>query len=134
MPTVQASQPVLFAVIAVNEKNSCKIAGTLLDQDGVAVPLASVSSLTLTLYDRATDGIINSRNAQDIKNANGGTLHATSGAFTLTLSALDNPIVTTSTAAQAIETHYALIQASWSGNGYWSGLAQINVRQVHRVP
>lgn len=127
-----AVQPAEIAIVTVNEGNLALISGTLNDEAGDAVPLSALSTLTLTLYDRATDTIINSRTAQSILNANGGTFHATSGAFTLTLSADDNVIVTSTIAAGRTETHYGLIEATWSGGGYWSGLIRIMVRQVHR--
>lgn len=134
MSTITATQDELVADISVNELNPCVISGTLLDQSGTAVALASVSSLVCTLYDHRADSIINSRNAQSILNTNGGTLHATSGAFTLTLSSDDNVIVSSTLSPGRQETHYALLEATWSGGGYWSGLVRIRVRQVHRAP
>lgn len=132
MTTVRENQPAEIAVVTVNEGNVAVIGGTLLDEAGDAIAAASLSAFTLTLYDRATDTIINSRNAQSVLNTNGGTLHATSGAFTLTLSSDDNPILSTSLAAGRTETHIALLEATWSGGGYWSGLIRVQVRQVHR--
>lgn len=129
--TTTAKQPAEIAVITVNEENLALISGTLTDEEGVAVPLSALSGLTLTLYDKDLDSIINSRNAQSILNVNGGAFHATTGAFTLTLSAADNAIVTTRDAGR-LETHYGLVEASWSGGGYWSGLIRVQVRQVHR--
>lgn len=129
--TTTATQPAEIAIVTVNEGNLAVISGTLTDETGAAVALASLSTLTLTLYDRASDAIINSRNAQSIKNVNGGTFHATSGAFTLTLSAADNVIVTPR-APGTFETHLGLIQATWSAGGYWSGVVRLQVREVHR--
>lgn len=132
--TVTAIQDAEVAVITVNELNPCLISGTLEDQDGAPVALASISSLVCTLYNRTSDAIINSRNAQTILNTNGGTLHATTGAFTLLLDSDDNVIVSTTLAPGRTETHFALVEAEWSGGGYWSGLFRILVRQVHRAP
>lgn len=131
MSTTTAAQAAEIAVITVNEGNIALISGTLTDEAGDAVPLAAIATLTLTLYDADLDSIINSRNAQSILNTNGGTLHATTGAFTLTLSAADNVIVTTREAGRT-ETHYGLVEATWTGGGYWSGLLRVRVRQVHR--
>lgn len=127
-----AVQPAEIAIITINEGNIALVSGTLTDEAGDAVPLASLSTLTLTLYDRATDTIINSRTAQSILNTNGGTFAATSGAFTLTLSSNDNPIVTSALAAGRTETHIGLVEATWAGGGYWSGIIRVLVRQVHR--
>ena len=82
----------------VNEGDYFVYACTLKDEDGTALPLASIDSLTLDLFHESDDGVvtvINSRTAQDVKNANGGTVHATTGAFSLPLYAADNPIVGT---------------------------------------
>lgn len=133
MSTVTAIQPAEIAIVTVNEQNVVLLSGTLQDEDGAAIAASSISALTVTLYDRATDAIINSRDGQSILNANGGTLHATSGAWTLTLSASDNVIVGTPSVGRT-ETHIALIEAAWSGGGYWSGIVRVQVRQVHRVP
>ena len=60
---------------------------------GVPIVGAAVSAIVATL--RAVGGdVINSRNAQSVKNANGGTLTA-GGAFTLVLSSLDTVAVGT---------------------------------------
>ena len=55
--------------------------GTLLDTAGTAIPLANISSLTLTLTDARSGTIINSRNAQNVLNANNVTVTSTTGAL-----------------------------------------------------
>lgn len=126
-----ATQPAEIAVVTVSEGNRCRLTGTFADETGAAIPLASLSTLTLTLYDRATDTVINGRDAQSILNVHGGTYDATSGAFTLTLGASDNVIVTAGRAG-AVETHIALLEATWPVGGYWSGVVRVQVRDVHR--
>ena len=128
---ITATQPREIAVITVNEGNLALVSGTLLDEDGDPVALSTLLTLTLTLYDQATDTILNSRDAQTIKNANGGTMHATTGAFTLLLNPDDNVLVSTVAAGQT-ELHLGLLEATWTGNGYWSGLVRVYVRSVHR--
>lgn len=66
---------------------------TLKDQDGTAIPAAQISTLTLTLYNKEDGSIINSRNAQNVLNANGVTVHVTSGLLTWVIDGLDSPIV-----------------------------------------
>lgn len=97
-----------------NENQSGVISGTILDQDGAPVPLASITDAVLTLYDWETctgagspvAAIINGRHAQDVKNANNVVIHATTGVFTWSVQALDNPIVTE---RRQIERHRALL-------------------------
>ena len=66
---------------------------TVEDEDGDAIPLASVSTLTLTFIDKKTRQIINSREAQDVLNTNNCTYHATSGLLTWNIQATDNVLV-----------------------------------------
>lgn len=105
------------------EASSFVISGTILDQASTPVPLASISAATLTLYDIDTydasgspiDGIINSRNAQDIRNAHDVEIHATSGLFTWTMEPDDNPIITS---RRQVERHRALFTFTWTGGSF----------------
>ncbi len=127
--TLQTSEP-----LAVNEDGTLRITGVLKDELGVAIPGASLATLTLTLYDLATDAIINSRNAMSILNVSTGTVDA-SGNFALVLLPADNPIVTPATAARnSRERHIALLKWTYgTGRGQWQEL-QIDVVQLNRVP
>jgi hypothetical protein len=66
------------------------------------VPLNAVTAIAATLRDVASDSIINSRDAQAVKNAAGGVMTA-DGHFTLTLDADDNVIVGTPTTEDTYE-------------------------------
>jgi hypothetical protein len=130
--TVTAAQPREIATITVNEGNLALVSGTLVDEDGAPVALSTLLTLTLTLYNVATDAILNNRDAQSIKNANGGTVDTTSGAFTLLLNHLDNVLISTTLSQGQTETHVGLVEATWTGGGYWSGIIRVYVRAVHR--
>ena len=135
MPTLTSTEPTWIAICTVNEGNVMQIAGVLVDQDDTPVPLAAIGTMTLTLYDWATDTVINSRLDQSVLNVNGGTLHPTSGAFTLRLGGADNPILTPAGLAPGqTETHVALLEATWSSGGAWAGQIKVLVRQIHRRP
>lgn len=95
---------------AVAEKSTFRLTGTLKDDEGVVIPSGDIAALTVTLYRMPSGSIINSRDGQDIKNANGGTIHATSGAWALVLSGLDNAIED----GRGEETHQA--QIKWTYN------------------
>lgn len=98
----------------INEGSSLYLTGTLTDHAGEVLPLASVASLTLRLTDERSGAVINGRSGVSILNANGGTLHPTSGAWTLQLRSADAPIVNTS-APPAYERHLLLVE--WFYNG-----------------
>lgn len=87
-------------VSPVTEGSSRELTATLKDHTGAAIPADSVSTLTATIKDLATGEVINSRDEQNVKNANGGTLDATSGAFALILGPDDNAIESTAPAAR----------------------------------
>jgi len=122
-------QNVDFKPAVVNEDSTLAITGVLTDETGTAIPGTSLASCTLTLYDVATDGIINSRDAEDISaNVDG------EGALELILHPEDNPIVTAG-AAGTKERHVALLHFTWASNpeGRWQEI-QIDVVRIHRVP
>lgn len=94
------------SLTSIPEKSSRTITTTLTDRNGDAIAPAQVSSLTLTLY-LANGTIINSRDAQDILNANGGSL-TDAGVLEIDLGPNDNAIVGTNVRGK--EIHYGLIQ------------------------
>ncbi len=94
----------------VCEKTTTQIELQLTDQDDAALAKASLGTVTLTLYERKTGTILNSRSAQSVLDVNGGTVSST-GLLTLILSNLDNALVSQSPSS---EEHVALIEWTWS--------------------
>lgn len=101
-------------VFAIKEKTTPKYTATLLDEDGNAIPLSSIDTITLTLYNLSatTRDVINSRNAQDVKNTNNVTIHATSGLLTWSMQIADNAIAD---ALKRVERHRACFVFTYSG-------------------
>ncbi|MFA5376508.1 MAG: hypothetical protein WC455_12250 [Dehalococcoidia bacterium] len=99
----------------INEKESAVFSSTLYDDSGVVIPAAAINSFTVTLYDKATGNVINSRTAVDLYNAGAwtgsgdmvATVHATTGACTITLGSADNALYS---ATANGEYHILLIQ------------------------
>lgn len=113
----------------VCELTACTLTLPLTDQDDVLVPKVQLSTVTLTLYQAGVPGTyINSRNAQTILDANGGTV-ATDGTLTLILGNLDNALIS-QTAAQ--EFHVALIRWTWA-SGTRHGAKEITYRVVNQA-
>lgn len=116
----------------VAEGGSALLTFTLTTELGVPVTLAQLGTLTLTLYNRADEVIINLKDETNIKNTNGGTVAATSGACTLALEPDDNPIVD---ATRRIETHVALIRGTYNGGaGVVSKEIMFRVRNLGLTP
>lgn len=87
---------------------------TLKDADGNAIALADLDTLTLTLTNISDDATINSRDDQDVKNANNVTVHATSGLVTWEIQRADNAIVGSLSNGNE-EIHRALFEYTWDG-------------------
>ena len=106
-------------------------AATLQDEAGVAIPLASLTTVTLTIYNQRTSAIVNARDETDIKNAGPGAVSA-GGVLTLTLTPADMAIVD---AALPREPRVALIAWTYA-SGAKAGHGEIifDVLNLVRVP
>lgn len=113
--------------LCIEEGGEVDYQATLLDKAGGPVPLVAITDLTLTLTNKASGTVINSRASASVKNTGGGTYHATSGLFTMTFAAADNPIVN---AAKSVERHIATFQATWSGGGAKNWEVIVSVRNL----
>ena len=110
----------------IAENDSSVLSLELSDESGAFVPVATITTLKLTLYDLAThdpatpaSGVIGLWDHRNILNANGGTV-AESGAgadtvtsVTVQLAPADNPNVDPD---KRIEVRVALIECKWSND------------------
>ena len=105
------------------EKTSPKITATVQDENGVAIPAASLNTLTLTLYNLndSAKTIINDRNAQDVLNTNNVTVDS-SGNLIWLVQSLDTIIV----GSQERENHRAIFEWTYS-SGTKNGKYQIDM-------
>lgn len=138
--SVTTRQPLVIAKLRVLERNSAYVSGILRDETGTVVPLADLTAMTLTLKndddadpDDATAGVINARNAQDVLNTSGGTFHATTGAWSLTLGSADNEIVDDDLAHGQIERHTARLTFTFGTVGRFDGVIPIEVVALEGV-
>lgn len=95
----------------ITEGSTVYLTGTILDHLLAPVPSAALFSLKVWVTDLKTGSVINNRNGQSILNVNGGTIHATTGAWTFKLGALDSAIVNTT---DPYERHRVLVE--WAYN------------------
>jgi len=76
----------------LTERQTASYTATIKDFTGAALAVANISTAQLTLALR--DGtIINSRDAQDVKNTNNVTIHATSGLLTWSIQPGDTQMI-----------------------------------------
>lgn len=97
----------------VYEETSAEYSATLKDEDSAVIPLADLTTLTLTLYDERTAAIINSRTAQNVLNLNNVTVHATSGLVTWEIQPADNVIIDLTLRHGQSEPHVAQFDFTW---------------------
>lgn len=87
------------------------------DEDGnetiTDIDAADLATLTLTLFDEAGAGIINSRSATDIKGAGPGTIEA-DGTVTVRLDPDDASIEDATLAVGEVENHIARFTYTWN--------------------
>ena len=77
------------------EKTTPTIKGTLKDENGTAIPAASLATLTLTLYSLSgAQPIINTRQEQNVLNANNVVVDS-SGLLTWSMQEADTAIIAT---------------------------------------
>lgn len=121
------------AQLIVPEKSTGpRITLTLQDETGTVVPLAAITTATLTIYarDEVSQPIINSVSQVDIKNTGRGVIHATSGLLTLTLEPNDNAIQNT---ANDLEWHRLLIEVGYASTKSLKYEIEFPVRNLYKV-
>lgn len=92
----------------------------LKDCDGTPIPLDAIDTIKLTLYNAKDGTKINGRDQQDVKNANGVTIHPTSGLLTFRGSPADSPVFDDCVVR---EVHIALFE--WTYNNSDGGQHQV---------
>lgn len=117
----------------VHENSTVKIAATICDENGAAIAASSLTTLTLTLYDKTSGTVINSRDGQNVLNTNNVTV-SSAGTLVWTMQPADNVIIGTVADGQT-ETHVALWEWTWASGAKGSNHEQeIKVEQIDKVP
>lgn len=109
--------------VIVDEGESLNLQVTLKDADGTTVNAANVSTLTFTLYDLNSAGVINAWDDKDVKNANNATI--ASSILTIRLEAADNAIAGSAKVGD-IEMHVGKVKFTWSdGTATRTGIEEV---------
>jgi len=119
-------------VILVKEKSTAKYTAIIKDENDNVIPSSDLTALTLTLYnnDDPDRPVINSRNAQNVLNANNVTVDSV-GALAWELQPLDNVITDRD---PEFENHIALFQFEWdSGNRKSSHRIVVRVERINEL-
>lgn len=96
----------------VRELSTAVITGTIQDDNGTALPVASIDMCLMTLYENTGNTVINNRLLQNVKGANNVTIDS-SGVLTYTMQPADNIIVNSVNVGET-ETHTAHFVWCWS--------------------
>lgn len=116
----------------IKEKQSLKLNFTIIDEDGNPITLANLNALTVTVWNKDTAAIINSRTNVDIKNANGGFFHATDGTGYWVMTPAD-AAVSSSLAYEAEELHVVLFQYTYNTTKRGSQEHYVYVERVRNL-
>ena len=117
----------------VEENSTAKYTALLKDESESAISLADLTTVTLTLYDKTKDSIINSRDGQNVLNANNVVIE-TGGVLIWTMQPADNAIIADKLRSNAYEKHVALFEFTWnSGNKSGKHELEYEVRQLNKV-
>lgn len=115
----------------VPEETTWRFTGVIKDETHTAIPAASLTALTLTIYNKdASATIINSISAQNILNANQGTVDS-SGNLAIVFDPDDMQMVDT---GQDVETHVAFVVWTYDAGSKRGSLAiEHNVRNMEKT-
>lgn len=102
----------------------------LVDENGARIKGSAVSTLTLTLYNRHDQAIVNSRNASNVLNTAGGTLDE-SGNFTFEFTPLDTAIIDS---ALDYENRIALFTIGYATGRQQRHEIELQIRNAVKVP
>jgi hypothetical protein len=100
-------------IVDVQERQSLRVGFTWLDETNTPIPLADVTSLTLSLRNPRTGDMLNSRDGQDVLNTNGVTFDATTGETVWEVTPDDLTIVDDTL---DIEERHGLFRLEWGVN------------------
>lgn len=122
--------PMRFTVF---ERTTPRYTATIVDDRDNVLASGSLSTMTLTLYDKSTGNILNSRDDQNVLNANQVTIDS-SGNLVWIVQVQDLALVNTN---ETNETHVALFEWSWSAESLTkNGKHEIElaVKNLTKVP
>lgn len=99
--------------VEIDEGEDCNITATFEIDGTAAFEKSEIATLLLTLYNKCDGTVINSRNEEDAKDANGHLL-STEGVLTAKFLVADNIIVGSGIAVGELETHVVRLKWTWS--------------------
>lgn len=114
----------------IKEKTSQVYTATIKDDADIALILSRIDTMKLTLFSTHDLAVINSRSAQDVKNANNVTIHATSGLLTWNMQPADNAILDNNL---SFEQHRALFEWVYDTTKEGKHTVDIEVRNLNFV-
>lgn len=114
------------------EQQTGTFTGVIQDGDGNPIGSNDLTTLTLTITNQADSTVINSRDAQNVLNANDVTLDV-SGNLSWDIQAEDNIIVNDEIVPGTVERHEVLFEWTWGAGKSSSELYYFDVTQVDQI-
>ena len=113
----------------INEATTGRYTATMYDETGTVIDGTAMDTMTLTLYDKKTGAVINSRSAQNVKNTNGVAV-TSAGALTWTIAYADTAMV----GSEGRERHVATFIGTWdSGAKKFVHVVEMDVVNATKV-
>jgi hypothetical protein len=116
--------------VKVREKDTVKVPFVLRDEDALAIPLANLTTITVTLTEKQENATVNGRTTTSIKNVNGGFIHATDGSGFWLMDPADNTIVNAGTDFGQLELHVLLVEFLYQATKKGSASFVIAVERI----
>ena len=121
---------------AINEKSTTWYMAPLLDKDDALLDDVNIATMTMTLYDKKSDEIINERNSYDVRNGGAwdrGTVVDSSKTLNLEvrLDVLDNVIVNSDIDIGETEIHILLLEGTTAGSSSFAFKHQAEIKVIN---
>jgi hypothetical protein len=131
-------KPTTFAT-TINEGSSAVYTATLADENGTSIGSGAIDALTLTFSNVADGAIINTRDGQNVLNANNVSVSG-GGALVFTLQPADTAIIVASPSVvvknadgEVIEVHRATFQMNFNTTSYSTWDVDFIIRDLSKV-
>lgn len=104
----------------IPEQSSWAYKAVMRDLDGQPIPIDVINTLTLTIYDVATGGIVNGVQNRNIRDTDRGSIGDVDGTLTIKFLPADATILGAGIAIGSAETHIALVRCTYNaGTDAW---------------
>lgn len=115
--------------IIIAEGDTPQISFQLVDSTNTGIPLGSINTVLLTVYEKNSQSIVNSKTDINVKNANNGTIDS-NGNVVYTMETGDTAIVGPRTREESVEVHVFQFKFNYNTDRYLTQEIYIAIRNL----